>query len=155
LIRLKEFNIEYELIVRLDIWLAKLKGAQRKGIRPARFAADEMIKYDIANELFALAAIKIKILQTNYEVYCPDCSHELVNVYHDLDDIPEEIRCAECNKKFNPYDFDEYIEITFDLLVGPDSDNNISQSNKKLNTNIFGAISSIKKGNRRTSLTAQ
>ncbi|TWH46313.1 hypothetical protein [Sporomusa sp. KB1] len=154
LTRLKDYEVEYELIVRFDLWLSKLSGSQRKGIRPARFASDERIDYNIANELFALAAFKIKLLHANYEVYCPYCTHELVKVFSDIDEIPEKLKCNECGKFFNPYEFDEYIEITFDLLVQPDPDG-FPKIKNKLKTNVFGSISSIKSSSKRSSFSVQ
>src|SRR5690348_7462022 len=112
---LRADGISDEIINKFDSWLASLKGLKRNGIRPARFAIDENIDYDVANEIFCLSAIKLKILVMNYEIHCPNCSIEMVKSVHDIDDIPEKARCEDCGLTFNPYDHEEFIIITFDL----------------------------------------
>lgn len=120
LTHLEEYNIDRIVIAKLDLWLSKLSGRTRKGIRPARFSVDMDVDFNLANEIFSLSATKLKIFNINYEVYCPCDIHELVASYTKLDDIPEALKCSACGQRFNPYEHDEFIEITFDLIIFPD-----------------------------------
>jgi hypothetical protein len=142
LIHLKEFDIELEIIFGFDHWLGQLKGLKRKGIRPARFAVDMGFDFNLCNEVFSLSALKLNIFQINYEIYSPYQNHEMVRSVNKLDDIPTCLRCPETGGNFNPFDFDEYIEITFDLIVTPDPDK--PKKNINISTNTYNSIRSIK-----------
>ncbi|MED2869643.1 hypothetical protein P4268_00300 [Bacillus thuringiensis] len=144
---LKDDGISFNLIDKLDNWLGALKGHKRKGIRPARFAVDEDVSYELSNEVFCLAAIKLELLTMNYEIYCPNCRLEMVKSVQSIDQIPEKVKCEECGLAFNPYENDEYIEITFDLNSYPDpsSPKNKSVATKTSFYKKFTAISKKKK----------
>lgn len=119
LIDLKDYDIPYEIIDKFDNWLASLRGPKRKRIRPARFAIDSRTEYDLSIEMFTIAAVRLHILQLNYEVNCPVCENELVNSYNTLDSIPANLRCDN-GHIFEPHHHGEFIEITFDLINKPD-----------------------------------
>ncbi|AEN91934.1 hypothetical protein BMWSH_5056 [Priestia megaterium WSH-002] len=149
---LRDDGFPFEVINDLDDWLASLKGLKRSGIRPARFAIDKGVDYNIANEIFCLAAIKLKLLVMNYEIHCPDCNLEMIKSVQDIDEIPEKLRCDECGLIFNPYNYDEFIVITFDLIQYPDPK---SPKTQKIvsRTNLYKKATSITK-KKKTELSA-
>ncbi|KAA9008650.1 hypothetical protein F4V43_00525 [Paenibacillus spiritus] len=119
LIHLSDFGFSTLIIGKLDYWLNSLSGMKRERIRPARFAVDMGVSYDEANEMFSISAVELHILSINYEIYCPDCENELVKIANSLDLIPQVIKCSECQLVFNPYEHDEFIHLTFNLIMAP------------------------------------
>lgn len=140
---LEEYNVDSEIIYKLDYWLGQLKGLKRKGIRPARFAVDAGQDFNTCNEVFSICAVKLKILQINYEIYSPYQNDYLVISVNNLNEIPERARCPETGKTFNPYDYEENIEITFDLIVTPDPE---QTKNTKISfpSNTYKSIRNLK-----------
>lgn len=145
LTRLKSNGVAFEVIDKLDDWLGTLKGYKRRGIRPARFAADTGVDYSLANELFCMAAIELRLLVMNYEIYCPHCGLEMVKSVHSVDDIPESLRCTDCGELFNPYEHDEYIEITFDLIEYPDPSSPKKKNTVAAKTSYYKKMTAIPK----------
>ncbi|TVX92556.1 hypothetical protein [Paenibacillus agilis] len=119
LIRLREYEFDLQVIEQFDYWLSKLSGEKRKRIRPSRFAVDMGVDFNLANEIFSISTVKLKLFSINYEIYCPDCSHELAFIANSLEQIPSELRCYECEEKFEPIEHIEYIQLTFNLIHKP------------------------------------
>ncbi len=142
--RLKDFNIDLETIYKFDIWLSKLRGLKRNGMRPARFAVDMNVDFNISNDIFTLAAVKLRLLQINYEIHSPYENHEMITSFNNINDVPSNIRCPQTGKLFNPYDYDEFIEITFDLLVSPDPDCPKKSARDINRNNFYSSLSSIR-----------
>ncbi|MBC2596641.1 hypothetical protein [Bacillus velezensis] len=141
---LKNEGIDGNLIDTFDTWLGKLKGPKRKRIRPARFAVDKHINYDLANELFILGVEKAKIFELNYEIFCPCEQQELIKVVNNFEDIPTKTRCRACKEYFNPYDHDEYILLTFNLITNPDP-NTYKGKNSNIKTDIYKTKTDFRK----------
>lgn len=80
---------------------------------PEHFSDDvKEVTYDTARKLMYVG-VQVGFLKTNYEVHCPRCN-ELVEVYHRQMDIPDElINCESCNYKFNPWQHEEFIIVSF------------------------------------------
>lgn len=105
------------IIRRLDQWLTSRPYNHRKYILPEYFSDDNQdISYDIAREAMYLA-VRIGVLKTNYEIHCPQ-SGDVVCIVHRQMDIPDEVRCDECNYVFNPLNFKSLIIISFGIVNG-------------------------------------
>lgn len=141
---LLDYDFDPLVINRFDTWLGTLTGRKRMYIRPARFAVDMEVDYNTSNELFSISAIKLSLFQINYEVYCPDCPHSLVKIVNNLDDIPERVKCHECGMIFNPFDNEEYIQITFSLIKNPDPNSPKSQK-RKHRKKLYSQIKPVQK----------
>ncbi|QPQ30000.1 hypothetical protein [Lysinibacillus sp. JNUCC 51] len=119
---LSRHGVNATLIDTLDTWLGNLSGRKKRRIRPARFAVDTGVDFNTSNELFSLVMLETGILEINYEVYCPDEETVLVGIFGNIDDIPELIKCEDCGQVFDPFEYQEFIKISFDLIVSPDPD---------------------------------
>lgn len=102
------------VIDNLDRWLSSRSYNHRKYILPEYFSDDcSGISYDAAR-VAMYCAVRVGVLKTNYEIYCPRCG-ERVDVVHREMDIPDSMYCEDCNYTFNPWDFQELILISFAL----------------------------------------
>lgn len=117
---LHDYEFDAMVINKFDSWLGTLRGSKRTHIRPARFAVDMGVDFNISNELFSVSTIELKLFSINYEIYCPHCPQEMVGFVHNINDIPEKAKCRDCQTTFFPYEHEEYIQLTFNLTQTPD-----------------------------------
>lgn len=148
---LSRHGVNATLVDTLDTWLGNLIGGKKRRIRPARFAVDTGIDFNTSNELFSLAMLETKILEINYEVYCPNEETVLVGIFGNIDDIPESIECEECGQIFDPFEHEEFIKISFNLIVSPDPDSPKNIKSKITPTNFNKLKPAARKSNRSSS----
>lgn len=103
------------MVSKFDNWLSNRPYNQRDSILP-EYLSDDVpeINYELARELMYYA-VKLGVLQTNYEVHCPKCG-DLVEIYHRQLDIPEEME-SQCGYIFNPWNHKDKIVVSFKVKL--------------------------------------
>ncbi|MGG1553290.1 DUF5939 domain-containing protein [Paenibacillus ferrarius] len=118
---LKEHQIDPLIINKLDRWLGLQLPSTYFFLNPLQFAIDMSINTEISIQAFALCTQKsLNIMKVKYRLVCPNCG-EYDRVTSNYNFMNESLyNCTQCSAPYNASNFEDFIELFFELLIEPE-----------------------------------
>ena len=79
---------------KMDVWFASRREAVKRSLTTLQFAIDMEVDEDSAVELFD-QCVAIGLLEKYYVLECSQCQ-EIIGIYNNPDEIPEQYHCEDC-----------------------------------------------------------